>query len=194
MRPTLRMIVAGLAAASLVVAACGGDDDDDGNAAPSAETTVPGGESPDTTVADETPTSLADEGGSDEPATVVVGETDLGPTLVDGEGLTLYVFDNDTAGTSNCSDACATAWPPLTVDGDPVIGDDVDAEAIGTITRADGATQVTYDGMPLYRWSGDSQPGDATGLGVGGVWWPLGADGQKLTGNEQASTGGGFDY
>jgi hypothetical protein len=39
---------------------------------------------------------------------------------------------------------------------------------LGTLTRADGTTQVSYRGLPLYYWQGDKKPGDATGNGIDG--------------------------
>jgi predicted lipoprotein with Yx(FWY)xxD motif len=98
---------------------------------------------------------------------VVVADDDylVGPT-----GLTLYTFDNDTDGVSNCSGQCLANWPALTTPADlPPMGDGADG-ALATIARADGATQVTYDGQPLYYYVGDSKPDDKTGDGVGGVW------------------------
>ncbi len=184
MRPSLRMLAVGLTA-MVAFTACGGDDDDDVGADTTSDTTVAESdttEAPDTSDSSGTSdTTLASEEGTDEPATLGIGEAALGAMLVDTDGLTLYVFDNDTDGTSACTDVCATAWPPLTVEGDPVVGDDVTGE-ITTITRADGTTQVAVNGMPLYRFSGDQQPGDTTGLGVGGVWWPVSPAGEKLTG------------
>ncbi len=92
----------------------------------------------------------------------------FGKILVAANGMTLYVFDKDTANTSNCYDACATNWPPLTVTADPV-GDGINGK-LATATRKDGAKQVTLDGKPLYFWKNDQKPGDATGDGVQGVW------------------------
>jgi len=186
MRPTLRVLVAGLTAGALTLAACGGGDDDDGDVGAAGE---PGTS---VTTAAQAPSSSTATPGA--PPTLEIAETGLGPTLVDGAGLTLYVFDNDMGGTSTCAGACATAWPPLTVDGEPVAGDGIDAEDVATVTRADGTTQVTFYGMPVYRWSGDAAPGETSGLGINGVWWPIGPDGEKLTGNEQAGTSGGLDY
>lgn len=98
---------------------------------------------------------------------------DLGQILVDERGMTLYRFTNDAANVSNCSGQCAVNWPPLLVaSGGEVEIDDMDEEGlIGTITRADGATQVTYKGQPLYYWINDTQPGDTTGQNVNGVWF-----------------------
>ena len=87
---------------------------------------------------------------------------DFGPILVDGEGISLYLFMADTqnSGASTCGDddGCAEEWPPLVTDGDPVAGEGVDAAMLGTITRDDGTTQVTYNGWPLYLFEEDTAP------------------------------------
>jgi predicted lipoprotein with Yx(FWY)xxD motif len=96
----------------------------------------------------------------------------LGNILTDNAGMTLYVFKNDTPGISNCTGTCAQNWPPLTVTAgqQPVAGTDVTGQ-LGVITRADGTTQVTYNGMPLYRFVGDKAPGDTNGQGLlNGAW------------------------
>ncbi|HEY9526984.1 MAG TPA: hypothetical protein VIR02_07890, partial [Anaerolineales bacterium] len=97
-------------------------------------------------------------------ATVNVSESaDHGSILVDANGMSLYVFMADTqnGGTSACGDddGCATEWPPLVSDGDPVAGDGVDASMLGTITRDDGTMQVTYNGWPLYLFEEDTAAG-----------------------------------
>lgn len=97
-----------------------------------------------------------------------------GNFLVDDQGRTLYVFANDTqnSGTSACTDSeCVTEWPPVIVSGTPTAGDGVDATKLGTITRDDGTMQATYNGWPLYYYSGDVAPGDMNGQGMEGVWF-----------------------
>lgn len=85
--------------------------------------------------------------------------------LADSNGMTLYIFDKDTDGVSACYDGCADSWPPFIArDGAADEGD------FTLVARKDGAMQWAYEGMPLYYWAGDSEPGDATGDGVGGVW------------------------
>jgi predicted lipoprotein with Yx(FWY)xxD motif len=95
--------------------------------------------------------------------------TSLGAVLTGPNGLTLYTHAGDTATSSTCTGGCATAWPPLTVSGGAgaLAGTGVTG-TLGTLTRADGTVQVTYNGMPLYGWQGDSKPGDTTGDGVNG--------------------------
>ncbi len=108
------------------------------------------------------------------PATVMVTENaGLGAILTDDKGMTLYLFTNDTPGTSNCYNQCAVNWPPLLTSGDPVAGEGADAALLGTTERTDGTVQVTYNGWPLYYWINDTGPGDTTGQGVGEVWYVL---------------------
>jgi len=92
-------------------------------------------------------------------------ETIKGMALVDLNGMTLYVFDRDGAGKSNCNAQCIVSWPPLIAD--------TDAQASGSfsfITRDDGREQWAYKGKPLYTWAKDKKPGDVTGDGVNNVW------------------------
>lgn len=97
----------------------------------------------------------------------------LGKFLADEKGMTLYIYTKDTPGKSVCEGQCLANWPALLVAKDgkaEVQGSDFDSK-FGTTTRSDGSTQVTFNGMPLYYWVKDHQPGDVTGQGVGGVWY-----------------------
>jgi predicted lipoprotein with Yx(FWY)xxD motif len=93
--------------------------------------------------------------------------------LVDGAGMSLYTFDNDTAGVSACtSDSCVENWPALTVEDEdepPAAGEGVDG-SLAVIEREDGSYQVTYNDKPLYFYAGDSAPGDVNGDGLNEVW------------------------
>ncbi len=116
------------------------------------------------------------------PAMVNLTKTDkLGSFLVDGKGMTLYLFTKDSPNTSVCYDKCAVAWPPLLTSGTPVAGNGVDASKFGTTTRKDGTTQVTYNGWPLYYYFKDKAPGDVTGQNVGTVWFVVSPTGDKIT-------------
>ena len=118
-------------------------------------------------------------GGASGPAALAVSQTgDLGEFLVDAEGMTLYMFTNDTENTSNCYDDCAEAWPPVLSEGDPTLGEGLDAALVSTTERTDGTTQVTYGGMPLYYWVKDAAPGDTTGQNVGEVWFVVSPAGE----------------
>jgi predicted lipoprotein with Yx(FWY)xxD motif len=115
------------------------------------------------------------------PATVTLGQTKVGAVLVDATGMTLYELDRDSAAAATCTGACATLWPPLTVTGSPVAGAGLDATKLATVSGANG-TQVTYGGHPLYHFANDKVAGDVNGQGfAGGVWWVVGADGNKDT-------------
>jgi predicted lipoprotein with Yx(FWY)xxD motif len=99
---------------------------------------------------------------------------ELGSVLVGPTGMTLYIFNNDEPGVSNCVDQCAENWPPLTVESaDGLVPGLYLQGELGTIERADGSLQVTYNGWPLYYWKDDAAIGDATGEGVGDVWWTV---------------------
>lgn len=102
------------------------------------------------------------------PIVKVVTDPEYGPILVDSAGMTLYVYERDGSGTSNCYGGCATAWPPLLVDSEDAVAATAGATgAFGTTRRNDGKLQVTYNGMPLYYFVSDRRPGDATGQDVG---------------------------
>jgi len=109
---------------------------------------------------------------------VKMADTSLGSVLVDGKGMTLYMFTKDSANTSNCSGQCLVAWPPLV--GKPTKGAGVDDSKLGSFQRADGSTQATYNGWPLYYWKGDAKPGDVSGQNVSGVWFVLDHDGNPV--------------
>ncbi len=90
--------------------------------------------------------------------------------LTNAKGFTLYWFAPDTSTKSVCNGGCAVYWPPVA--GQPTAGAGVTG-TIGTIKRANGAVQATYDGHPLYTYIGDGAPGKATGNNLnlnGGLW------------------------
>jgi predicted lipoprotein with Yx(FWY)xxD motif len=156
-RPIARLaIAAGLALSPLAVAACGG-----GGA--TASTTPPKASVP--------------------PTSVGTASTALGTSLVDSQGRTLYLFTHDSGSTSTCTGACAIAWPPLVTNGAPTAVAGANASLLGTTKRADGTTQVTYNGHPLYRFVKDASPGQTNGQGVvafGGSWLVVTAAGNKV--------------
>ncbi len=98
-------------------------------------------------------------------APATTADTSKGKALVDGKGMTLYIFDKDTTGASNCNDQCAINWPPLMAAAD--------AKPSGqwtVVTRKDGGKQWTYKGKPVYAFKKDEKPGDVAGDGVNNVW------------------------
>jgi predicted lipoprotein with Yx(FWY)xxD motif len=103
--------------------------------------------------------------------------------LVDGKGRALYLFEADTNGASTCTGACAAAWPPVTVSGTAQAGSGVTQSLLGTVKRADGTEQVSYNGHPLYYFVGDTGPGMAKGQdskAFGADWYVLNAKGSKI--------------
>jgi predicted lipoprotein with Yx(FWY)xxD motif len=132
-----------------------------------------------------------------EPAgAVTADETALGQALTDVDGRVLYAFTKDTDGTSSCYGDCAATWPALTVEGPVTAGDGVEVDWLATAERDDGSTQVTYKGMPLYHYAGDTQPGDVNGQGIGGVWFAVTPDGRLIRatagGSDDGSDGGSY--
>ena len=123
---------------------------------------------------------------------IVTKPSRLGTIIAAGpKHLTAYMFAADSGGASACTGACATAWPPVTTSGAPHAVGSVVAASLGTITRSDGTTQVTYKGHPLYFFEKDGDSGDAYGQDVnafGASWYALGADG------DQAGGGGSSQY
>ncbi|MPV38080.1 COG4315 family predicted lipoprotein [Georgenia subflava] len=118
--------------------------------------------------------------GADSPGTgpLALVETDLGQILADAGGMTLYIFTNDSAGTSTCEDSCLDLWPP--VPGDVTAGPGLEADLLGTLERSDGTTQASYADRPLYYFAQDAEPGDTTGQGFNDVWFVVGADGEPV--------------
>ena len=120
----------------------------------------------------------------------------LGKVLVDARGRTLYLFQKDAGGRSACASTCAEAWPPLRANGRPLAGAGVTASALGTAPRSDGPPQVAYHGHPLYLYTGDTKPGQASGQGLtafGAPWFTVSGAGAAVT-KRVATAGGGSGY
>lgn len=171
MRKTTRAAAALVGA--LVLAGCGGASGGSGAAAPP-------------TSGSEQPEAPAGE------AVLATADSDLGTIVVDSAGRTVYVFDEDEAGSgqSACSGDCLTTWPPVVADRATPAVDGVTGE-VGTIERDDGTLQVTLDGAPLYAFAGDAAAGDVTGQSVDDVWWVLDPAGDKITDAPPADEPGG---
>lgn len=180
-----------LLVALLLLAACGGSDDQAAGDSGASEPRAVASEAEPVTsepAAASSEVASAPAGGA-----IEVSDADLGSILVDGDGMTLYVFDNDTDGASSCNDDCAANWPALTADVSA--GDGVDESLLGTTEREDGSTQVTYGDKPLYHFAGDQAAGDTNGQAVGGIWWVVGVDGERITDDtSQADTAGDTGY
>ena len=115
--------------------------------------------------------------------TVSSATSKLGRILVDSRGRTLYLFEKDKRGHSACAGACATYWPPLLTRGKPTAARAAKQALLGTTRRADGTTQVTYAGHPLYRFVQDTNPGQTSGQDLhdfGAGWYVLAPAGTKI--------------
>ena len=186
-RPLVALAV--LAAAAVLAAGCGSDNNSGsgGNSSGSGGGGIYGGGGP---------TSTA--GGASSVATVSAASTSLGMILVDGSGRTLYLFEKDQPNQSACAGACAAAWPVDQTSGTPKAGSGVTASMLGTITRSDNTTQVTYNKHPLYYFQGDSGTGQHNGQGVdafGAKWFAVTPAGGAVSGGATTpATGGGYGY
>ena len=126
-------------------------------------------------------------GGSSLKTATIGGAT----VLTNAQGFTLYSFAPDTSTMSKCNGTCAQSWPPVT---GPVTGTGVSG-TFGTITRSDGSTQATFDGHPLYTFTGDTAPGQAKGNGLnvaGGLWHEVTTSGTAAAGGSSSSGGSGY--
>jgi predicted lipoprotein with Yx(FWY)xxD motif len=170
----LRIAAIALAAiaASIALAACGDDDDSSDSGSGSASS------------------------GASNAATVSVQSIgDFGEVLVDRQGAPLYTNDKDSGSRIVCTDQCAADWIPLIADsGQPSSDDQGVQSALGVVETADGQSQVTYDGRPLYTFVDDS-PGQVTGngfadrfAGVTFTWTVATAGGQAETATESQTT------
>jgi predicted lipoprotein with Yx(FWY)xxD motif len=117
------------------------------------------------------------------PGTTVIRAMDVKPfgkIATDSNGMTLYRFDKDTINpsVSNCSGECANTWPILKAE-DNIVAEGIDKALVGSITRADGAKQLTLAGWPMYRYIKDTKVCQTNGEGVGGTWFVAAPDGKK---------------
>lgn len=125
-------------------------------------------------------------GASQAPAapSLATADSTFGTIVVDTKGMTVYVYDGDTAGSgvSTCSGKCLVDWPSVhpVGAGDPV-GDGITGE-LGVITGTDGKPQLTLNGLPLYYLINDKKAGDVKGQGAANIWWVVAPDGTKITG------------
>lgn len=155
--------LAGAAVVALVVAACNAQ----------------GGSTPVPTLAPQSSSAAAASGAT---LTVEVHQdATLGAFLTDQDGNSLYMLTKDSPGTSTCTAACATTWPPfvLTSGQTAVAGTGV-MGTLGAITRPDGGQQVAINGIPLYHFSGDSAAGQTNGQGFKGIWFLVSPSGTAV--------------
>jgi predicted lipoprotein with Yx(FWY)xxD motif len=190
MRKTrVALIPLALLAIAVVAIAAGCGSDDDTGAAPDTTTESGSGSGSGSGYYGygAPPATTAGGGGAapSGPATVATASGELGEHLVGPNGHTLYLFEKDTGSTSTCSSACARDWPPLLTEGAPMASGGVQAGMLGTTTRDDGTTQVTYGGHPMYSFAEDEAPGDTLGQDVdafGAEWYVVAPTGEAIEG------------
>lgn len=115
----------------------------------------------------------------------------IGKVLDTSEGLTLYHLTTESNGKIECTGSCVSIWPPVLVQGAVPTAPAGISGTIGSIERPDGTTQLTFDGMPLYTYSGDSAAGQANGQGVQGVWFAVTPSGSNSGGGYGSGSGSG---
>lgn len=115
----------------------------------------------------------------------------LGSTIVvSATGRTLYHDSAEKKNTVKCLGTCAKQWRPLLISAGakPVAGTGVTASKVGVVKRPDGKVQVTYAGLPLYLFAGDSKAGDVNGQGLAGLWHAIAPSGIVITKAAKAPT------
>ncbi|HEX5852887.1 MAG TPA: hypothetical protein VFY36_07340 [Solirubrobacteraceae bacterium] len=172
------VMLAGAAVALALLSGCGDSSDTTATSTPSTASTSS------TATATTPATTPANTAG----VVVTTKHNELGTVLAAGpKKMTVYLFEADKGGGSACTDACAQAWPPVTTSGAPTSAAAAKSSDLGTIARADGATQVTYKGHPLYYFVKDTDDEDAYGEGskaFGAEWYVLAPSGNKIEEDE----------
>ena len=104
------------------------------------------------------------------------------PFLADQTGRSVYLYTEDTqnSGESACTDDCETNWQPVIVKGTPSAGSGANTGMLGFITRDDDTMQATYNGWPLYYYSGDRTVGARNGQGLENSWFLVSAVGLPI--------------
>jgi predicted lipoprotein with Yx(FWY)xxD motif len=168
----VRLAVVGLGLAGLALAACGSTSSTTSSTSSTAKSSNASTISTGATVA-------------------TSSSSGYGTILTSKAGQTYYVFTGDTKGKSNCTGACAKAWPPVT--GSPTVSGGASSKLVGSITRSNGQKQVTYNGHPLYTFASDGGPHQVNGEGInafGGYWYVISPAGKPVT----SSGSGGATY
>lgn len=163
---------------ALVSVSCGTDDNNAGPDNSPTSTSPSRSPSPSESGSAEPPTS-------DAPAAtgtpITSAESEFGQVLWGPDRQVVYIWEKEPTSKAECYGDCAEAWPPVLTAGEPVAAGDVDPTLLGTTTRQDGSTQVTYNGHPLYYYAHEG-PGEVKCHDVathGGLWWVVTPAGQR---------------
>jgi predicted lipoprotein with Yx(FWY)xxD motif len=174
-----------LALLAVVIAGCGGSGSSSTSTSESeSESSAKESASSESSAGSENK-SASSESSEGSAAVMSLGHTSVGMVLVDSNGMTVYDFHKDKGTTSSCYGACEQAWPPVTTEGEPTVGNGASASKVGTTKRKDGTMQVTYAGHPLYTFVEDKKPGEAHGndtSAFGAQWYALKGNGEEAGG------------
>jgi predicted lipoprotein with Yx(FWY)xxD motif len=151
-----------------------------------------------------TPAAGSTASGSAAALVITTKSGSAGTYLTNGSGRAVYLWVKDPKNQSECSGACASAWPPVPAGGTVTASGSAVSSDLGSITRSDGSKQVTYDGHPLYYFVGDTGAGTTSGQGsdgFGAKWWLVAPSGASITSStgsspssSASSTSGGGGY
>lgn len=167
---------------AVVIAGCGGGSSSSNSSSSEPSTTE--SESASATTGSESSESAESNSGAESGSTTIASAEvgGVGTVLVDSEGMTVYLYTPDKGTESTCYGGCEAAWPPVVAEGKPTAGEGATSSALGTTKRKDGTMQVTYEGHPVYTFSGDSSPGEANGQEDDGVWFVMNEAGEAVKG------------
>jgi predicted lipoprotein with Yx(FWY)xxD motif len=177
--------VTGLGTLVLLLAACGGSSISPGSAyGTSPASPMPSGSS--SGQAGNGQGRAGTSGSTSATAELTIKKTSIGDVLTNAKDFTLYWYAKDhKGGQPACTGTCLSSWPAVA--GRPAAAMDVKLTGkLGSVTRPGGTVQATYNGYPLYTYSGDTAPGQTTGNGVGGVWHVI--TGSTLTGSRTSGS------
>ena len=173
-------LIAPAAVAALLLSGCGSGSSSYGGGAPAANS----------------PSMSASSGGVSAGEALATATGSYGTYLTADSGRSVYMWAGDSGSMSNCTGACASAWPPVLTTGTPKVTGSAMSSDLGTLKRSDGSMQVTYKGHPLYYFAGDAGVGSTNGQGSNGFgakWWLVSPGGTAITGSgSTAGTGNGY--
>jgi predicted lipoprotein with Yx(FWY)xxD motif len=139
----------------------------------------------------DTGTSSSGSGaGSGGAATISAAQTSSGMVLTGPSGNTVYVLLDASGKPLPCTAGCPAVWPVVPTTGTPQAGSGVTA-MLATASAADGSTQASANGAPLYYYSGDTGSGQVNGQGLksfGGTWYAVQTNGQPVSGSGSGAT------
>lgn len=173
-----RLLVIPVLATALVLAGCGDDEAPRGEEATTAQPSTTGEPAAEEREDAEQPTEPQEPAGT----TISTSDSQFGEVLFDADDQAIYYYEPEQTSQPECYGECAQAWPPVLTEAEPQADNDAEARLLGTTRRRGGATQVTYDGRPLYYYR-DEDPGELRCHNVfhaGGLWLAVQPSGEPV--------------